>query len=56
MFEGIREHLQTKYNHHFSYGTVVELCVACNRKHKTAKHYEVAAQCHFTACSAWIPA
>ena len=43
-FEGIREHLQTKYNHHFSYGTVVELCVARNRKRKSAKRYKGAAQ------------
>ena len=43
-FERIREHLQAKYDHHFSYGTVVELCVARNRRRKSAKRYKGAAQ------------
>ena len=43
-FERIRQHLQAKYDHHFSYGTVVELCVARNRKRKSANHYKGVAQ------------
>lgn len=36
-YERIRQHLQEKYNHHFSYGTVVQLCVARNKRRKSAK-------------------
>lgn len=39
-YERIRQHLQEKYNHHFSYGTVVQLCVARNKHRKSAKNYK----------------
>ena len=31
-YNSIKEHLETKYGRHFSYGTIVELCVARNKK------------------------
>ena len=31
-YEKIRQHLQEKYNHNFSYGTVIQLCVPRNRR------------------------
>ena len=36
-YEGIRRHLQQVYQKHFSYGTVVELCVARNKRRRSAK-------------------
>lgn len=38
-YEGIRQHLQQVYQRHFSYGTVVELCVARNKRRRSAKRY-----------------
>lgn len=35
----IQRHLQDKYGHKFSYGTVYQLCVAQNRRHRSAKNY-----------------
>lgn len=43
-YERIRQHLEKKYGCHFSYGTTVELCVARNRRRKSAKRYKGAAQ------------
>lgn len=43
-YERIRKHLETKYGRHFSYGTTVELCVAHNRRRKSAKRYKGATQ------------
>ena len=38
-FERIRTHLQKTYNHRFSHGTVVQLCIARNLRHRSAKNY-----------------
>lgn len=38
-YEKIRLHLQEKYKRHFSYGTVVELCVARNKRRQSSKRY-----------------
>jgi len=43
-YERIRQHLEKKYGRHFSYGTTVELCVARNRRRKSATRYKGAAQ------------
>lgn len=37
-------HLESVYNHHFSYGTVVQLCVARNHRRLSAKRYKGVAQ------------
>ena len=39
-FNRIREHLQTVYQCKFSYGTVVQLCVARNKRRKSAERYK----------------
>lgn len=39
-YNRIREHLETRYGRHFSYGTVVELCVARNRRRKASHRYK----------------
>ena len=39
-FNRIRDHLQSVYLHKFSYGTVVQLCVAHNKRRKSAKRYK----------------
>lgn len=39
----IRQHLQEKYNRHFAYGTVVQLCVARNKNRRSASNYKGAA-------------
>ena len=39
-FNHIREHLQTVYQRKFSYGTVVQLCVARNKRRKSAERYK----------------
>ena len=39
-YERIRQHLQLHYNRHFSYGTIVQLCVARNRRRKSALRYK----------------
>ncbi len=33
-----------KYDHHFSYGTVVELCVARNKRRRSSQRYRGAAK------------
>ena len=38
-YESIRCHLQSVYNRHFSYGTVVQLCVPRNKRHLSSKRY-----------------
>ena len=38
-YERIREHLEQVYKQHFSYGTVVQLCVARNKRRRSAKNY-----------------
>ena len=38
-YERIRQHLQKLYDHPFSYGTVVQLCVARNKRRKSAANY-----------------
>lgn len=43
-YERIRQHLVSHYNRHFSYGTVVQLCVARNRRRRSAKRYKGVAQ------------
>jgi len=39
-YEKIRKHLQNIYKCHFSYGSVVQLCVARNMRHKSAQRYK----------------
>ena len=36
----LQQYLEEKYNHKFSYGTVVQLCVARNRRRRSAKNYK----------------
>ena len=43
-YERIRKHLQLHYGRHFSYGTVVQLCVARNHRHKFALRYKGVAE------------
>lgn len=43
-YEGIRQHLQHVYHRHFSYGTFVELCVARNKRRRSAKRYHSVAK------------
>ena len=43
-YERIRKHLQEVYEHKFSYGTVVQLCVARNKRHRSAIRYRGVAQ------------
>ncbi len=43
-YKRIQQHLEEVYNHHFSYGTVVQLCVARNRHRLSAKGYKGLAQ------------
>ena len=43
-YEKIRQHLESVYKRHFSYGTVVQLCVARNKRRTSAKRYKGAAQ------------
>ena len=38
-YEGIRQHLQNVHHRHFSYGTIVELCVARNKRRRSAQRY-----------------
>ena len=39
-YESIRQHLQHVYKQHFSYGSVVQLCVARNRRRRSAARYK----------------
>ncbi len=43
-YERIRLHLQKVYGRHFSYGSVVQLCVARNKRHLSSKRYHGVAQ------------
>ena len=43
-YERIHLHLQDVYKHHFSYGSVVQLCVARNKRRLSAKRYHGAAK------------
>jgi len=38
-YERIRQHLMDKYNHKFSYGRVIQLCVARNRRRRASENY-----------------
>ena len=40
----IQKHLESVYGRSFSYGTVVELCVARNCRRRSAKRYKGVAQ------------
>ena len=44
MYERIRAHLKKHYNCKFSYGSVVELCVARNKRRRSAVRYRGVAQ------------
>ena len=44
MYKRIQEHLESEYGRHFAYGTVVQLCVARNRRHLSASRYRGVAQ------------
>ena len=39
-YNRIRKHLEEKYNRLFGYGTVVQLCVARNKRRRSAKNYK----------------
>ena len=43
-YERIRQHLHDVYNRKFAYGTIVQLCVARNRRRKSALRYKGLAQ------------
>ena len=43
-YERIRQHLQEEYGCSFGYGTIVQLCVARNRRRQSALRYKGAAQ------------
>lgn len=39
-YERIRQHLQSVYKRHFGYGTIVQLCVARNKRHLSSQRYQ----------------
>ena len=39
-YNRLRQHLMSVYNRHFSYGTIVQLCVARNKRRKSAQRYK----------------
>ena len=39
-YEEIRQHLQGKYHHRFSYGIVIQLCVPRNRIRRSPNRYK----------------
>lgn len=43
-YRPIQQHLQTVYGRDFTYGTVVQLCVARNRQRRSASRYRVVAK------------
>ena len=43
-YERIRQHLVRKYERNFSYGTIVQLCVAQNKRRCSSAHYKGLAQ------------
>jgi hypothetical protein len=38
-YKGIQAHLETTFGRHFSYGTVIELCIPRNKRRRSAKRY-----------------
>ena len=47
LYSRIKDYLEEKYGHKISYGTVVQLCVARNRRNISAKRYKrVRSLCH----------
>ena len=42
-FRGIKDHLEKKYNTHFGYGTIVQLCVVRHKRRISSKRYQGAA-------------
>lgn len=43
-YQRIQRHLEEKYGQKFSYGTVIELCVARNKRRKSSQRYKGAAR------------
>ena len=43
-YRKIQQHLQEVYDRKFSYGTIVQLCIARNRRHRSAMRYKRVAQ------------
>ena len=43
-YERIRKHLERLYSRKFAYGTIVQLCIARNRRHKSSSRYKGAAK------------
>ena len=43
-YERIRKHLEGLYSRKFAYGTIVQLCIARNRRHKSSSRYKGAAK------------
>ena len=39
-YQEIQQHLEEVYNHHFSYGTVVQLCIPQNKRRRSASRYQ----------------
>ena len=39
-YSQIQKHLESIYGHHISYGTVVQRCIARNRRHRSAMRYK----------------
>ena len=49
-YQRIQEHLEKVYKRHFSYGSVVELCVARNKRRRSSQRYKGVAK--ITTCRA----
>lgn len=43
-YESIRKHVEGVYKRKFAYGTIVQLCIARNRRHKSSVRYKGAAK------------
>lgn len=43
-YENIRKHIESVYKRNFSYGTTVQLCVARNKRHRSALCYKSVAK------------
>jgi len=54
-YEGIRLHLEEVYNHHFSYGAVMQLCVPRNKRWISAKRYQSAVKVTSQRCRKGFP-
>ena len=39
-YQKIKQHLENVYNRHFSYGTVVQLCIPRNKRRRSASRYQ----------------